>query len=152
MQKQNAQWGRPHTRTVANLAMFATVLIWGRPHMRSEIEAIVLIWGRRKTCQVTPSWNYSNGFLGYIMCISNVSRFRNNDLLEKIVHSKSVQQVLVRQGQKPENSTFSTGFSGKLGRVYQKYIIPISKGVFQDPFSIKSLFSNHNPKAHGLEI
>ena len=74
------------------------------------------------------------------MCMINVSRFRNNNLLEKIVIHTSIQQVLVRQGQKPKNPAFLAGFSGKLGRVYQKYIIPNSKDVFQDPFSIKSLF------------
>ena len=63
--------------------------------MMTEIGATVLKRGRRNTCQVTLTWNYSNGCIEYIICISNVSRFRNNDLLEKIVHRRSVQQVLV---------------------------------------------------------
>ena len=79
---------------------------------------------------------------------SNASRFRKINLLETIVESTSVHQILVTQAKKHKNRTFSAGFSGNSVRAYQKYIIPISKGVFQDPYTIKSLFSNHNSKRY----
>ena len=76
---------------------------------------------------------------------SIASRFRKMNLLETIVESTSLHQILVTQAKKTHKKrTFSAGFSGNSARAYQKYIIHISKGVFQDPYTNKILFSNHH--------